>query len=235
MAQETDENAISGNDLVVILVGLTASWRKRRQARSYFRQRFGSRAYLPWIPYVFGLGASAAWLSYRLARRLSRGRHERCHIVAYIGGGVLLRMLHAQGKRWPIGRSVWDRGPIQEQVAGALTARIPGIFLTLGGLRAVVDLARSDFSDLPFPKSPLGAGLIVETRSSSMARWLGIKEDFSLVSNKSMRRLLPEATDTIALPLSHDEVYEDVRFLDAAADFLRTGRFEAPAQVGADG
>lgn len=229
MPQTANKNQIPDDDLIVVLIGLTAGWRKRRRARHYFKQVFGARAYLPWISYVFGLRASAAWLSYCLSRRIRRGRHERIHVVAYIGGGILLRMLHAQGRRWPIGRSVWDRGPLQERVARALVARVPGLVLTLVGLRSVVDLARSDFSNLAFPASPLGSGLIVETRASALARRLGIEDDLPDLSPEVMLPLLPGASAAIALPVSHDEVYQDARFLDAAADFLVTGRFEGPS------
>lgn len=221
--------ALGEDDLVLVLVGLTATWRKRRRARQYFTDAFGERACVPWIPYGLGLRASAAWLSHVVGRRLARGRHTRLHVVAYIGGGVLVRQLHARGLRWPIGRAVWDRGPAQERVARQLVARVPAVVLTLVGLRGIVDLARTDVAGLPFPPSPLGAGLIVEARASSLARRLGIAEGAaSDFSPETLEALLPGAAATIVLPLSHDEVYDDPRFLDQAASFLKTGSFLAP-------
>jgi hypothetical protein len=148
--------------------------------------------------------------------------------VAYIGGGVLVRQLHAQGVAWPIGRAVWDRGPPQEQVARRLVARVPAILLTLIGQRSVVDISWIDFSGLPFPPCPLGSGLIVETRASALARRLGIAEDVPPgPAPGTVDALLPGATAAIAVPLSHDDVYDDPRFLDQAAHFLRTGSFLA--------
>jgi hypothetical protein len=212
--------------LIVVVVGLTATWGKRRRARRYFAEAFGSRAYLPWIPYFLGLRASAAWLSFAVGRRLARDRHAGLHLVAYIGGGVLVRQLHDRGERWPIGRAVWDRGPLQEQVARRLVARVPAILLTLIGFRSVVDLARTDVSGLPFPPSALGSGLILETRASALARRLGIAESMtSEVVPGTVETLLPGATAAIALPLSHDDVYDDVRFLDQAVRFISTGTF----------
>lgn len=228
MLHTKDQSDISEDDLIVVLVGLTAGWRKRRQARSYFNKCFGARVYLPWIPYAFGLGASAAWLSFRLHNEITKGSYRRIHFIAYIGGGVLLRLLHARGERWPIGRGVWDRGPIQEQVAAALTERVPSIILTLAGLRSVVDLARLDTSKLAFPQCPLGAGLILETESSALARRLGIRATSLALSPDDVQALLPGASAAIALPVSHDDVYEDPKFLDAAAAFLRTGAFSGP-------
>lgn len=161
MPRGPEEAEIAADDLVVILVGLTAGWRKRRHARRYFRHAFGRRAYLPWIPYPLGLRLGAAWLSYLLRRRISRGGHQRVHFALYIGGGILLRSLHASGERWPIGRTVWDRGPLQEKVAGRLVARVPPVLLSLMSLRSIVDLSRLDPAQLSFPASPLGAGLVV--------------------------------------------------------------------------
>lgn len=212
--------------LVVVVVGLTATWGKRRRVRRYFADAFGSGAYVPWIPYLLGLRASAAWLSFVVRQRLHRRRHTGLHLVAYIGGGVLVRQLHDRGEIWPIARSVWDRGPLQEQVARRLVARVPAFLLTLVGFRAIVDLSRTDVSGLPFPSSPLGSGLIVETRASALARRLGIAEAMpSELAPGQAEALLPGAAAAIAVPLSHDDVYDDPRFLDQAARFISTGTF----------
>lgn len=215
-------------DLIVVVVGLTASWAKRRRTRQFFRAAFGESAFVPWIPYFLGLRASAAWLSLAVGRRLARGRHARLDLVAYIGGGVLVRQLHARGVNWPMGRAVWDRGPAQEQVSARLAARVPAALLTLAGQRSVVDLSRIDISALPFPPARLGAGLIVEARPSALARRLGIADETtSDTAPEQIEALLPGAAAAIVLPLSHDEVYDDPRFLDQAASFLRTGSFRA--------
>jgi hypothetical protein len=211
--------------LIVVVVGLTATFGKRRRVRRYFFNRFGDGAYTPWIPYALGLRASAAWLSFVVRRRLGRGRYAGLHLVAYIGGGLLVRQLDARGVRWPIGRAVWDRGPPQERVACRLVARVPSILLTLIGLRSVVDIARIDVSALPLPAGDLGSGLIVETRASALARRLGIEDTTSALSPETVEALLPGATAAIAVPLSHDDVYDDPRFLDQAAHFLSTGAF----------
>ena len=226
MTGMTHPTAFRRGDLVVVVVGLTATRGKRRRARRYFSDVFGANVYLPWIPYALGLRASAAWLSFVVRRRLDRGEHTGLHLVAYIGGGVLVRQLHERGERWPIGRSVWDRGPPQEQVARRLVERVPTFLLTLTGFRSAVDISRVDFSRLPFPPSPLGAGLIVETRAAALARRLGIGDVAPAeLTPQALEALLPGARAAITLPLSHDEVYDDRRFLDQAAHFLSTGSF----------
>ena len=102
------------------------------------------------------------------------------------------------------------------------------MLLTLIGFRSVVDLSRIDVASLPFPPCPLGSGLIVETRASSLARRLGIADGMSPVLAPGYEEaLLPSATAAIALPLSHDDVYDDPRFLDQAAHFISTGSFLA--------
>jgi hypothetical protein len=222
-----------GDRLIVVVVGLTATFGKRRRVRRYFSDHFGDGAYVPWIPYVLGLRASAAWLSFVIRRRLGRSRYTGLHLVAYIGGGVLVRQLDARGVRWPIGRAVWDRGPPQERVACRLVARVPSLLLTLIGFRSVVDIARVDMSGLPFPPADLGSGLIVETRASALARRLGIEDMTSALSPETVEALLPGAAAAIAVPLSHDDVYDDPRFLDQAAHFLSTGAFRSRDAEGA--
>ncbi|MDU8911432.1 hypothetical protein [Aestuariicoccus sp. MJ-SS9] len=230
MVRATDIGTIAAQDVVVVLVGLTAGWRKRRSARQYFRAAFGDQAFVPWIPYPLGLRASAAWVSFLLRRRFAPDGAGRLHFVFYIGGGVIFRLLHAQGARWPIGRTVWDRGPLQEQLARRLCARVPAFLLTLLGFRSVVDLSRTDPASLSFPSSPLGAGLIVETKSSALARWLGIEEATLDLSPEALERLLPDADAIVTVPLSHDDVYDDAHFLDQASTFLKTRAFAGPGQ-----
>lgn len=225
--------AILPSEPVIVVVGLTAGWRKRLQARRYLQAVFGDCVFLPWIPYFLGLRASAAWLSFRVRRYLRRRNTNRIHLVAYVGGGVLVRQLYAKGERWPIGRAVWDRSPTQEQVAPALAARIPSLILTLTGYRALLDLSRLFTVDLAFPSSELGSGLIVETEVSALARLLGITNTDVDLSQAALEALLPSATDAISLPLSHDDVYSDRLFLDQVASFLHNGRFnqELPGQT----
>lgn len=226
VSQVSNVENLAPDDLVVVLVGLTANRRKRSNARHHFQRCFGARAYLPWIPYIFGIRASAAWVSYLIRRRIVRGGHERLHLVAYIGGGVLVRLLYARGERWPVGRAVWNRGPPQEQVAGRLASRVPSAILTVLGYRSIVDLSRLSVSSMAFPDCQLGAGLIVETQASALARRLGIEEEpTSNFTPERVRALLPGATAAITVPLSHDEVYDDPRFLDQATAFLRDGSF----------
>ena len=210
-----------------MLFGVTAGRKKRRHVRQYFQQVFGKLCFAPWLPYPLGLRASAAWVSFLLRKRMARDRPERIHFVLYIGGGILLRLLYGRGERWPIGRTVWNRGPLQERVAKTLCSRVPRLVLTLIGYRSIVDLAGLNPKDLTFPPSPAGAGLIVETKSSALAQRLGIDEASLDLSQELLCELLPDARDRIALPLSHDEIYEDRAFLDQAAAFLQTGSFQA--------
>ena len=213
------------DDLVVVAVGLTASRTKRKQALRGYRQRLPCRVCLPWLPYFLGLRASSAWLSYSVRKELAKRPNARLHVIAYFGGGVLVRLLHARGVRLPIQRAVWNRGPAQERVAEAVSTRMSSFVLTLLGRRSVVDLARIFPDRLPYPAVEQYNGVIVEAKASALARRLGIGDEPLDLSQQDLLALVPGADAAISVPLSHDDVYSDPRFLDQAAAFISTGAF----------
>ena len=59
-----------------------------------------------------------------------------------------------------------------------------------------------------------------------LARRLGIGNADIDLSPEALNALLPGATATILLPLSHDDVYSDRRFLDEAVTYITTGGFK---------
>ncbi len=228
---DTKPSGFQNGDAVVVLVGLTAGWRKRRAVRRHFRAAFDLPVYVPWIPYPLGCEPAASWLGFVLRRRMRRGRLKRLHVLAYIGGGFLLRKLAAGGLPLPIGRIVYNRGPIQEQVPRALVARVPRILLMIFG-RPFLDLASGRYRDLAFPTTELEQGLIVETTASRLARKLGVDQDKTLTRPEGFGRLLPCADAALAVAVSHDEVYDAPVFLDPAISFLKTGCFDPVAKKG---
>jgi hypothetical protein len=222
---------ISPDDLVIVAVGLTASRTKRQLARRGYGQRLPCRVYLPWLPYFLGLRLSAAWLSYSVRRQMAKQPRARLHLIVYFGGGVLVRMLQARGEKLPISRVVWNRGLAQERVAPAVAERMPSFVLTLLGRRSVVDLARLKPERLPYPAAEQSSGVIVEAEASALARRLGVGRAPLKLSPDDLLALVPGASAAIAVPLSHDDVYSDPRFLDQAAAFISTGAFLSVPQT----
>lgn len=216
-------------DACLILVGLTAGWRKRRSVRKYFRTALDMPVLVPWLPYPLGLAACALWLRRYLRRHLGPSGNRRVHILAYIGGGFLLRSIVADGLKVPIGWIVYDRGPIQERVAARLVQRNSKWALILLGGRTFLDLASGRYRSLPFPSAELGQGLIVEANASKLAICLGVDAPFG---PEVVAGLLPGATDVVSVAVSHDDVYTSPLFLEPALRFLTTGCFDPMPQEG---
>lgn len=219
-----------GADAVVVLVGVTAGWRKRRAARRWLQTASPIPVILPRLRYGFGLAACARSLRRSLAEEVAAGGHRRVHLLCYIAGGAVLR-------EWPEilgplrpGRILWDRGPLQEQVAPRLTARLPALVRRLPWICSMADLARLWSGPPPrWPASDLGQAVLVERRPSWLARRLGLDESSVPPDGWSFAALGPPGALGRALPLSHDRVYDDPGFLAPALGFLLTGRFpEAP-------
>jgi hypothetical protein len=187
---------------ILVLVGLTAGWLRRRALRAAFGRQaaqgagYGRQAalpvHVPWLPYPLGVGACVARL-----RRLWPDLPKPVHVLAYIGGGVVLRRLAQEGMPDGLGRVVWDRGPVQEQVAARLCALLPPWLLTLAGQRGVVDFARADLSALPFPRAPMGQALLIEQRASRLARLLGLGPDSVPAGAWAPEALLPSPPEAL--------------------------------------
>lgn len=209
----------AGSSALLVLVGVTAGWRKRRQLHRLLRAASPWPVLLPWLPYPLGLRCATA----RLRRILQR--HAPCeaplHVLAYIGGAAVLRRLHASGDAPAIGRMVLVRSPYQEQVPAALLARFPRWLITAAGGRASVDMAEAP--PLPLPPARDGTGVLVEAQPSRLARRLGLADGPAppLPAGPDW----PHAETVRALPLSHDDAYSAPDLVAAALSFLQHGTF----------
>jgi len=221
-------------DRILVLVGITANRRKRRAVRDRLGALTGLPVEVPWLPYPCGISACAAWLRWRWAALT--GMAGRVHVLAYIGGAVVLGAAAPRLDLGRLGRLVFDRGPVQERVAGEVIRRTPRLLRWVPGVRVLADLARI----FPQPTLPRlskkdETGLIVERGISGMAQRLGLTRDSVPAAEWLAETLGEGAGETLFLDLSHDEVYEDEGFLRPAAQFLTTGHFAAPQGRTRDG
>lgn len=219
--------APDGPDAVPLLVltGITAGWRGRRVLRQRLRARTDARVVMPWMPWALGLRGCAAWLGAYLRWRGLR----RVDVLAYIGGGYVLRAMAARGMALEPQRIVYDRGPVQEAVPARLLCRFGRLGLCLTGRAAVVGLADAVWlSSLPLPLGARGTAVLVETQASRLAQALGLRPQ----GMPDPQALLPGADAAALLPLSHDDVYAAPGFLDLALAFLATGRLKPEAAHG---
>jgi hypothetical protein len=204
---------------LLVLTGITAGWCKRRLLLRELQARSGSRVVMPWLPWALGLRGCAGWLRAYLRWRGVR----RVNVLAYIGGGYVLRAMAAGGMTLEPQRIVYDRGPLQEAVPAILLRRFGRLGLCLTGLAAVVGLADAAWlSGLPLPRGAQGTAILIETRASKLALSLGLEPEVL----PDPQDLLPGADASELLPLSHDDVYTAPGFLALALSFLATGRLE---------
>jgi hypothetical protein len=201
---------------LLVLTGITVSLAGRGRLRRFLRCKTRVPVYMPLLPWAFGLRGAAAWL--RVYLRLCGLR--RVNVLAYIGGGFVLRVMAARDMPLDLQRIVYDRGPVQEAVPALLLRRFGRLGLVLAGRAAVVGLADVTWlARLPLPRGAQGTGLLIETGASVLARRLGL----SGACYPDPAQLMPGAQVVLSLPLSHDDVYEAEAFLLPALRFLETG------------
>lgn len=206
---------------LVVLVGLTAGWRKRRAIRRLL-QAGPWPVLVPGLPFPLGLRACAWVLRRHLARGPAAG--QPVHVLAYIGGAGVLRVL-GPGALPPVDRMVLDRSAIQERVPGALAALAPRWVVAMLGGAGMLGLMDPGLSARPLPPAARGFAVIEETRASRLARLLRVdRPSLPMIA-------VPGAADWLRLPLSHDDVYQDAGFARAVLGFLATGRFDGEGRA----
>jgi hypothetical protein len=213
-------------DALVILVGVTADRDKRLRVREICRAKSDFHVLAPALPKFAGLRVCARWLVSYLRFVHTRGRYERVHFLNYISGGFLFRLMGHRLDFLRIGRVLYDRGPIQEELPGILVRRYTTAGVMLARGKTTTDLAAPWIQALPFPESELEQGLIIETAASRLARDLGLTPASPEPARWRPELLLPGASDVRRVDVSHDDVYTSPLFLDEAIHFLRTGRFQ---------
>lgn len=209
-------------EALLVLVGITAGRYERRQVLCYLSRQSDYAVFVPPLFYRAGIQVCAAWLSRYLDNTVKPARFGAVHAIVFIAGGLLLRCLEPDSLP-TFERLVQIRGPIQEQVAAALVRRLGRVMAGWLGGRAVIDLADGWPQSLPLPSCARQHGLVIELGRSRMARLLGITWDDA--DDWTPEYLLPGATDVLQIPQSHDDVYTFEPVLDAALQFIRTGRF----------
>jgi hypothetical protein len=225
-------------DALVVLVGITADRTRRHHVRSVCRAKTDFDVLVPALPERLGLQACSVFLRAYLGFVAGPGRHDHVHFLNYISGGFVFRMVARHLDFLKIGRVLYDRAPIQEEVPELLLQRYTRAGVLIARGKTTTDLASGWIHDLPFPSSDLEQGLIIETEPSRLARDLGLSQASPPVSAWRPEHLLPDADAVRRIRISHDDVYESPMFLDEALHFLRTGRFSRNAAsdtVGAAG
>lgn len=221
-AQLASTSHRSGRQALLVLVGITASFRKRRYLRRYLNAHCEHEVFVPDLPYRRPLLDVAAWYADYLANEVRPARFERLDCIAYIAGGAVLRILPSQSP--PLfERLVCFRGPVQERVAARLVQRLGHWLAGVIAGKTLLDLAACMPAGLPVHRLAQHEALIVEEGCSRLARWLGIGAGDVPSGAWSSETLLPAAEGVLRIPESHDEVYTAPAVLDAALGFIRNG------------
>ncbi len=216
-----------GPQLLLILVGITATKRSRSTINRFFDLHSSYRTLVPRLPLRRGVRASARWLDRYLAQTVRPQETGPLHVLAYIAGGAVLRYLTAEGRAPELRRVLYVRGPVQELVPAAMVRKYGRLIARLLGGRTMIDLADGWPEALPFPVALGEQGLIVEDGVSSLAHALGLDARSPSAASWDPARLLPGASAVLRVPESHDEVYSSPALLHAAIHFFDEGRFGA--------
>ena len=213
-------------EALVILVGITADEFKRQSVLQFFTDRSPFETFLPKLRQWMGVRAASWALHKYLETTVGGGKYARVHFLNYISGGVMFRYV---ANRWSlpnVGRVVYDRGPIQEEVPVILVRKYWKLPLMIGRGKMLTDLSGDWLDRLPFPPSDGEQGLLVERGVSALAQSLHLSSDSIPAERWNHDRLLPGAHDVLAVPESHDDVYTSPKFLSAALGFLQHGAFK---------
>jgi len=212
-------------EALVILVGITADEMKRNYFLSSFSKGLPCDVFLPELPQRLGVSWCAWRLSKYFAKRIRTPEYSRVHFLNYISGGAVFRYL---SMRWPVpnvGRIVYDRAPLQEEVPRLLVKRHGKLALWLSQGKMLTDLAAEWWDRLPFRPSLGEQGLVIEKGVSFLADSLGIYSENLSGDVWNRERLLPGATDGLEVKESHDDVYTSPAVLSAMCRFLENGAF----------
>jgi hypothetical protein len=206
---------------LLVLVGITAGAADRAHVGARLQALTGRPVLVPDLPQRRGLAACARRLPGWLDGRIDP--EAPLDVMAYISGGFILRAAASAGTLPPLGRVLWLRGPVQEQVPAALIRRYTrfGVWLRLG--RMVLDLAGSNGEAADFPESHGAQGLIIEEGVSDLAARFGLTAAALPPEAWSPARLAPKAGPVLRIPQSHDDAYRAEDLLAAAAHFFATG------------
>jgi hypothetical protein len=213
-------------EALIILVGITASARARRELLRFYARNSDYAVFVPDLPYRAGLRACAAWLTVYIEETVVPSRYRALHCIAYIAGGFLLRSLD-RAELPEFSRLVQFRGPYQELVAAALVRRLGRKPVSWLQGEGVLDMADGWPQALPPVRCARQRGLIIEQGRSRLARLFGIRQIERGAWDP--QRLLPDADAVLRIPESHDQVYTSEPVLGAALHFIQTGRFPVAA------
>lgn len=220
------------NQALVILVGVTADEMKRISVGRYFERNSDYDVFVPDMPQRFGLRVCCRWLRRYLRNTVHVDNYECVNFLNYVSGGMVFRREMSRQPLANIGRVVYDRSPIQEEVARALVRKYTWFLLSLFKSHMIADVAGKWIYSLPYPESRGEQGLMIERGTPFMAKDLGINEEDIPREAWDPELMLPGAADVVSMPESHDEVFSSPAFLSVALRFFETGKFAEVADPG---
>lgn len=223
-SQHHSNSSGSKREALVVLVGITANWRKRRHLRRFLAAHYDYDVYVPALPYRKPLREAAAWYEHYLEHEVRPARYVKLHAIAYIAAGSLLRCLPPDNQLL-FERMVYFRGPYQELVAPWLVQRVGRFAAGLIAGKSALDLANGWPARLPQQQLARHEALIIEEGRSRMARLLGITSEEFDETSWSAAQMLPSAEAVLRVSESHDDVYTSDAVLAAALSFIQHGVF----------
>ncbi len=222
----------STKQALVILVGITADEMKRTSVGRYFERNSDFDVYVPNMPQRFGVRVCSRWLRRYLKNTVHVENYDRVNFLNYVSGGIVFRHELSRRPLANIGRVIYDRGPIQEEVPRVLVRKHTRFLLSLFKSQMISDVAGNWIYRLPYPPSMGEQGLMIELGATFMAKDLGINEEDIPPEAWDPECMLTGADDVIRMPESHDDVFSSPAFLSLALRFFASGKFAETAEPG---
>ncbi len=218
------ETSVDTRPVLVVLGGFTGSDSDTANVVRWLGVHSGYRVLNGVFQTPNGIAACEDNLrSWLLTNRLDRVPHV--DFFCFILGGMVLNEHIRRGSVVTIGRTVLDRGPIQEELPRTILRTVPWIAWAAG--KTLTDIGAYQFDRLAF--DPRRTAVIMETRPSSLASTFrsGYQSERPLDFTPSYLALV---RDYMYIPLSHDDVYERIdQYGDEVLSFLSNSSFTKSA------
>jgi hypothetical protein len=211
-------------EALVILGGVFGNKKTMDKIGNYFREKQGYDVFV--INY---LTRNSIDVSYKKIvdgiAKIDTTKYEKINIFCYIFGGRMLLKYFSEHEMNNIGSIVFDRGPIEEDLAVAARERNGEGTLVMFGGRSLLDFSYMNSFDVPENLRSAKIGIIIETRAIAICylyrSWIK-----KMNSSFLPQHIISCYDDYYYVPLNHKQMYNKLDVIGPEIGlFFNNGRF----------